>query len=154
VTPARPAEVTGSGTKATSASGSTTSASDDADLGTRCLLTSELEELEPQPPRSAPPTAPDHRLVAESILRPWWEQQSPKPGQPYIAARKVLEGLLAKGWTVDELTEGLREVLVVSGGAFDVWRRRDAKRTTASRDNGAVAADVADRVGRMLGVGG
>ena len=47
------------------------------------------------------------RSPLEQRFRNWWEVQDPKPTTPYIGGKKILEKLVAAGWTENEVISAL-----------------------------------------------
>ena len=96
------------------------------------------------------------RQRAETLVREWWERQTPRPAQPFIAIVKIVEKVIRDGWPSELVAQALDEMPVVSGAAFDFWRRKrtngtgvqiDINNTLAMVD--ALAADREDRARRL-----
>lgn len=94
------------------------------------------------------PNTPTTKL-AQAVLTPWWEAQTPRPQQPYPAALKAATKALDTGWTPAELARFLTdEGCPISGGRLDIWRQRNQPPTPA-RPKGF---DAIERVARARGV--
>lgn len=108
------------------------------------VVTTDLENLATSSPTTSP--AAERAALAKAVLNTWWERQSPKPGQTYIAALKALEGMLRGGATADELAAFLdAEGAPVSGARLDVWRKlRQRPRPGPSRSEQSYADIEAD----------
>lgn len=66
-------------------------------------------------------------MRAQSVLNEWWERQTPRPAQPYIACQKVVSSMLKAGWSGDDVRYALDESPVVSTGALTFALRMRAK---------------------------
>lgn len=65
-----------------------------------------------------------------TILKAWWDEQDPRPAQPFMAALKVLESAHGKGWSLDDIERYLDdEGCPVSGASLDLWRKRQRQQT-------------------------
>lgn len=103
-----------------------------------------LDGVEPTPPASDP------AALARSILGEWWEQQQPRPQQPYPAALKVVTKALRDGWTEAELRQALPDLPTISGGALDYWRSR--RRRNGNGHQAPSAAAAVEHAERVMGL--
>lgn len=72
---------------------------------------------------------------AAAILNEWWEQQEPRPAQPWIACRKVVEKFLVAKRTPEEIRWMLDNAPVISTGAMTLaWNTRPGAKA-ARRDD-------------------
>lgn len=79
--------------------------------------------------QSAAEITRERRDQAESLLDAWWTSKSPRPTQPYIGARKVLERLLVAGWTGAQLSSALPSCPIISAKAVELALQRSGPRS-------------------------
>lgn len=77
--------------------------------------------------------------AADAVARAIWEARDPKPATPFVGLRKIVEKLLAGGWTPAEVTVAGAAVPTLSTG----WLEAELARRR--RPNGRAAAPVVDR---------
>ena len=64
------------------------------------------------------------RSPLEQRFRNWWEVQDPKPTTPYIGGKKILEKLVAAGWTENEVISALDAAPTISTGCLEIALKR------------------------------
>ena len=89
----------------------------------------QLPGLAPGPEAPAEPTPAE---VAAAVTNAAWEARTPKPTTPWIAARKIVERLLASGWSAAEVEAALAAAPTWTTGAIEFALRR-ARETRPQR---------------------
>lgn len=89
------------------------------------------------------------RILAEELVRDWWESRTIKPAGSFIGYVKVIEGLEGKGWAVSQIRQALREVPACTHAALDMWLSKQGKDTCGPaeakhRHAGKIAYDGAN----------
>ena len=80
---------------------------------------------------------------ADTLTKVWWERFTPRPLQPFVAARGVVSSALSKGYSVAVLERALAMLdPPLSGGRLDAAVRRAGHRNEAP---GSTWEDVAAR---------
>lgn len=127
-----------------------------------------LFDVEPaQPaPKPAPPmtlvaeepkTLTAHQIAvqeAESVLKPWWELQHPKPGSSFVAIRQRLVAWRKGGHDLDTLRAFLEHGGPFTDSAFDFWiaklkQKRD-ERHSLTLDNSTAEERLDDAAQKAM----
>ncbi len=75
---------------------------------------------------------------ADALTREWWEGQTPRPVQPFVAVRGIVSTALRAGWEPEQVAAALRRVdPPLSGGVLDrALRARGGRPTGRAQDLG------------------
>jgi hypothetical protein len=107
-------------------------------------------------PRAEPAVPAGSPAVAKLMLDDWWQQQDPKPQQPYVAVLQVLRKALKDGWHERDLRDALDSVPIISGGALDYWRKQRTRPTVAWAPGGKTGSqrteESLERIHRTMGL--
>jgi hypothetical protein len=92
------------------------------------------------------------KVDPDAWLKAWWEQQTPRPTQSFVAIRAIARAALRSGWELETLRRAMTEAPVISGGALDLWRSRQTNGSNGRpalhhAPGSALARGATDRTG-------
>lgn len=94
-------------------------------------------DLLPKTERAAPKAQrPQAAVVADAMVKAWWESQHPRPTQNFMGVVKVVQKLMEAGWHPLDVAKALRDAPVATNNTLEFELRRRTKPRPGKIDEG------------------